>query len=122
KGCLQAYMLELDSDLGSNPNSFLFSSITDTRDPKSAQVLRKAAFYLFTSMKTIQRSLSPDSFLIISPSILVAETMAAEIKELYDSSDDYFQARKPNVYAMAYDNVMAQAGASDLVLDEFFES
>ena len=122
KGCLQAYMLELDSKLGTGPNQVLFSSITDTKDPKSAEVLKKAAFYLFTSMKTIQRSLSPDSFLIISPSIMVAETMAQEIRELYKGSDDYFQARDPNVFAMAYDNVMAQAGASDLVLDEFFDS
>ena len=122
KGCLQAYMLELDSKLGTGPDQVLFSSITDTKDPKSAEVLKKAAFYLFTSMKTIQRSLSPDSFLIISPSIMVAETMAQEIRELYKGSDDYFQARDPNVFAMAYDNVMAQAGASDLVLDEFFDS
>lgn len=122
KGCLQAYMLELDSRLGPNPNSSLFSSITDDGDPDSEAVLRKAAFYLFTSMKTIQRSLSPDSFLIICPSVFVAETLAEEIRELYAGSDDHFQARDPNVFAMAYDNVMAQAGASDLVLDEFFDS
>lgn len=123
KGCLQAYMLELDARLGANSeNSVLFSSIEDINDPKADAVLDKAAFYMYSGMKTIQRSLSPDSFLIISPSIAVAECLASKIRELYLHATDYFQDRIPNVFAMAYDNVMAQAGASDLVLDEFFES
>lgn len=123
KGCLQAYMLELDAGLSDgSSNSVLFASITDIKDAKADAVLEKAAFYMFTSMKTIQRALSPDSFLIICPSIFVAETIASKIRKLYKSSEDYFQNRKPSVFAMAYDNVLAQAGASDLVLDEFFGS
>jgi hypothetical protein len=77
---------------------------------------------MYSGMKTIQRSLSPDSFLIICPSILVAETLASKIRELYRGARDYFQNRIPSVFAMAYDNVIAQAGASDLVIDAFFES
>ena len=123
KGCLQAYMLKLDARLGANSeNSVLFSSIEDINDPKADAVLDKAAFYMYSGMKTIQRSLSPDSFLIISPSVAVAECLASKIRELYLHATDYFQDRIPSVFAMAYDNVMAQAGASDLVLDEFFES
>ena len=123
KGCLQAYMLELDARLGSTgENSVLFETIEDINDPKYAAVLDKAAFYMYSGMKTIQRSLSPDSFLIISPSLSVAESLASRIRDLYLNAKDYFQNRIPSVFAMAYDNVMAQAGASDLVLDEFFES
>ena len=123
KGCLQAYMLELDARLSNDSqNSVLFETIEDTTDSKADAVLEKAAFYMYSGMKTIQRSLSPDSFLIISPSIAVAESLAAKIRDLYLNATDYFQNRIPSVFAMAYDNVMAQAGASDLVLDEFFES
>ena len=123
KGCLQAFMTELNAQLdGSNANSVLFASITDINESKADRILDKAAFYMYSGMKTIQRSLSPDSFLIICPSIFVAEALASKIRKLYNKGTDYFQNRIPNVFAMAYDNVMAQAGASDLVLDEFFES
>lgn len=123
KGCLQAYILELDSQLNANnSNASLFASITDVKDAKADAVLEKAAFYMFISMKTIQRALAPDSFLIICPSIFVAETLASKIRKLFASSTDYFKSKNPTVFAMAYDNVLAQSGASDLVLDEFFES
>lgn len=123
KGCLQAYMLELDARLkGDHRNSVLFETIGDISGPEADSILDKAAFYLYSGMKTIQRSLSPDSFLIISPSVDVAESLASRVGKLYADATDYFQDRIPSVFAMAYDNVMAQAGASDLVLDEFFES
>ncbi len=123
KGCLQAYMLELNAQIGGKTqDSVLFSLITDIKDPKADAILEKAAFYMYSGMKTIQRSLSPDSFLIICPSIFVAETLAEKIRILYKGARDYFQNRIPSVFAMAYDNVVAQAGASDLVIDAFFES
>ena len=123
KGCLQAYMLELDARLkGDHRNSVLFEAIGDIGTPEADSILDKAAFYLYSGMKTIQRSLSPDSFLIISPSVDVAESLASRVRNLYAGATDYFQDKVPSVFAMAYDNVMAQAGASDLVLDEFFES
>ncbi len=73
-------------------------------------------------MKTVQRFISPDSFLIIGPSQFVAESIASEVRQLYKTSKDYFQSWKPNVFSMVYDNAMAEAGASDLVLDAYFES
>ena len=73
-------------------------------------------------MKTVQRFMSPDSFLIIGPSQFVADAIASEVRNLFRTIKDRFQNSEPDVYSIVYDNVMAQAGASDLVLDAFFES
>lgn len=117
RGCLQAYLTELDAQFSNNnPNSILFQSLSDI------EALKKAAFYIYTCMKTVQRFISPDSFLIIGPSQFVADQIASEVRALYNTSKDYFQSWKPNVFSMVYDNVMAQSGASDLVLDAYFES
>ena len=123
RGCLQAYLMELDATSGNNKqNSIMFESLSDINDKKTAQTLKKAAFYIYTCMKTAQRFISPDSFLIIGPSQFVADRISSEVTELYNTSKDYFQSWKPNVFSMVYDNVMAQSGASDLVLDAYFES
>ena len=123
RGCLQAYLMELDAQFGENKsNSILFESFLDIKDEKTAQALKKAAFYIYTCMKTVQRFISPDSFLIIGPSQFVSESIASEVRQLYKTSKDYFQSWKPNVFSMVYDNAMAEAGASDLVLDAYFES
>ncbi|MBO4424466.1 MAG: ROK family protein, partial [Spirochaetales bacterium] len=123
RGCLQAYLMELDAPSGNNKqNSIMFESLSDINDKKTAQTLKKAAFYIYTCMKTVQRFISPDSFLIVGPSKFVADRISSEVTELYNTSKDYFQNWKPNVFSMVYDNVMAQSGASDLVLDAYFES
>ncbi|MBP5161738.1 MAG: ROK family transcriptional regulator [Spirochaetales bacterium] len=123
RGCLQAYLLELNAQINKDKsNSLLFESLSDINDEKTAETLKKAAFYIYTCMKTVQRFMSPDSFLIIGPSQFVADAIASEVRNLFRTIKDHFQNSEPDVYSIVYDNVTAQAGASDLVLDAFFES
>ena len=123
KGCLQAYLLDLNAQINEGkPKTRLFESLADINDEKTAETLKKAAFYIYTCMKTVQRFMSPDSFLIIGPSQFVADAIASEVRNLFRTIKDRFQNSEPDVYSIVYDNVMAQAGASDLVLDAYFES
>ena len=112
KGCLQAHLKETSK----TKDYILFDSISLS----TKNQLKKYAFYIFRSMKIIQRTLSPDSFLIICPSVFTSEIIAEELRELYNNSTDFFQNKIPDIFALAYDNSLAQAGASDLALDRFF--
>ena len=116
-GCLQACLTQLNESARTDPHStLLFDSV---RDPAT---LDRAAHYIYRGMKTIQRSLSPESFLLICPNDYIAENLAMFIKRIFQTEVDRFQKVKPNIYSIAYDGVMAQAGASDLALDKYFES
>lgn len=121
-GCLQAFLYQLDNEYTGKPflSHDIFESIKNINVEKSKNIICKAAYYMFSSMKLIQRSFSPQSFLIICPSLTLAESIAFEIRKLYEISVDHFQSVKPKVFAVAYDNDLALIGASDLVLNQYF--
>ncbi|MFA7190527.1 MAG: ROK family protein, partial [Sphaerochaetaceae bacterium] len=123
-GCLQAYMFELNKQFSQESDSLsLFQSLEkplENGDPKAIQIMEKASFYLYTAMKSVIRMLGPDSFLITSPNLGVANALRDGVIKLFENESDIFQASKPAVLARQYDTMMAQRGASDLVLDRFF--
>ena len=125
KGCLQAYIKQIDAIDRATPEtdgSVLFDHIPDPVDEKSKATLDKAAYYIFSCMKTIQRTLAPDTFLIIGKSHHVAEAIAEGVQKLLSETTDHFQTRSPKVLSMEYDNLQAQLGASELALDSYFRS
>lgn len=122
KGCLEVFIKCLDAEYrGDGKESLvLFESIDDYSLPKAEVCLRKAANYFYHSMKSIQRWLSPDEFAFVCPNSFLAEELVKYICEIYENSYDFFQEKKPRIYATAYNNSLAQIGASNLVLDKYF--
>lgn len=122
KGCLQAYLFELDK--GSD-NLTLFSNLSDLvsqKDKEALKIISKAAFYMYQCMKVVEHVLTSKSFKIICLDVAIAEALVSEIKALYQTQSDTLVSKIPSVEAISYDLIMAQKGASDLVLDNFFRT
>ena len=121
RGCLQAFLQDLD------PNSVelrlaLFEGLDaklKEKDPQAIRTIERAAGYLVIAMKIIMRLLAPRSFLFVGCSSLVADALALEVRHLI-VEPDAFACGPPEIFATAYDPLLAQKGASDLVLQEFF--
>ena len=122
KGCLQAYLLELDSSC-ENDSKLLFSALEKQLEDHSAEAeitLRKAADYLFVAIKSIMRFLSPRSFLILGNGKLVSGFIADHIKKRLINEPDAFIPDIPSVFGGACNPLISQRGASDLVISYFF--
>lgn len=121
RGCLQAFLQDLD------PNSVdlrlaLFEGLDaklKEKDPFALRTIERAAGYLVIAMRIIKRLLAPQSFLFVCCSSVVADALATEVKRLI-VEPDAFENNPPLIFATAYDPLLAQKGASDLVLKEFF--
>ena len=111
-GCLQAHLKEICS----SDEPVLFNNISSQNIKK----INACAVYIYRCMKIIQRTLSPDTFFIVCPSIFTSEAITEEVRKLYADSKDYLQSKIPDIFALAYDNSLVQTGASDLALDNFF--
>lgn len=122
RGCLQAYIQDLDYD-SVQSGEVLFKdldSLLMKNDPLTKRIIERAAGYLVITMKTIMRFFSPQSFLFIVCSSVVADAISMEVKRLM-SEPDGFEPVVPIIYATAYDPFMAPKGASDLVLNKYFK-
>lgn len=121
RGCLQAYLQDLDPD-SMQSRLAIFEGLDaplKAGDPKAQRVIERAAGYLLIAMKSIIRFLSPRTFLFIGCSETVSNAIADEVRRLF-VEPDAFDADIPCIYAKAYDPLLAQKGASDLVLADFF--
>lgn len=121
RGCLQAYLQDLDPDsLQSRLALFEgLDALLKAGDPKARRTIERAAGYLLIAMRSIIRFLSPRSFLFIGCSETVSDAIADEVRRLF-VEPDAFDADIPCIYSKAYDPLLAQRGASDLVLADFF--
>lgn len=122
RGCLQAYLQDLDP-ASSSSKLALFEDLDEklkAGDALSYRTIERAAGYLAIAMKSIIRFLSPRAFLFVGCSKTVAEALAREVERLL-AEPDAFYTEPPKIYALAYNPLMAQRGASDLVLSHFFQ-
>lgn len=123
-GCLQAYMFELGNR--NNPkeeNLTLFENLEQplvAGDHMAQKIIEEASFYMYMAIKNIIRMLGSESFLITSGSLLVSQSLCDAVEKLFDNESDSLQTSKPTLSARKYDVLMAQRGASDLVLDHYF--
>ena len=121
RGCLQAYLQDLDPD-SLQSRLALFEGLEAplrAGEPKALRTIERAAGYLLIAMKSIIRFLSPRTFLFVGCSETVSNAIADEVRRLF-VEPDAFDADIPFIYAKAYDPLFAQKGASDLVLAAFF--
>ncbi len=120
RGCLQAQLMELDSACNDPDNSFksIFDNIPAGKE--GDEIIENAAEYLYIAVKDIQRFSSPDSFLIICSSALVAERIAMCLRDRLSMEKDFFAQKDPTIMGMGYDTSLALRGAMELVFADFF--
>ena len=121
RGCLQAYLQDLD------PNSVeqrlaLFEGLEESlelRDSSAVRIIERAAGYLVVAMRILTRLLAPKSFLLVACCDHIAQALQAEVERLLNEPDA-FSTEIPKIFATSYDPLIAQKGAADLVLQEYF--
>jgi predicted NBD/HSP70 family sugar kinase len=121
RGCLQAFLQDLDPDSVDNRLA-LFEGLDaklKENDPQAQRTIERAAGYLVIAMKVIMRFLAPQSFLFVGCSSTVSEAICCQVRRLM-AEPDAFEVDPPKVFGTAYDPLLAQKGASDLVLVDFF--
>jgi predicted NBD/HSP70 family sugar kinase len=122
RGCLQAFLQELDPD-SADPRLSLFEGLDrklQEHDPQAMDIIGQASRYLAIAMKAIMRILAPRSFLFIGCSATVSQAITDQIRQQLQESD-LFESTPPRIFSAAYDPLLAQKGASDLVLSRFFQ-
>jgi predicted NBD/HSP70 family sugar kinase len=101
----------------------LFSELEEplaSGDPEAERVMTQAADYLFIAMKSIMRFFTPHAFLILGNGELVSRRIAEKTQKRWSQEPDSFIFEPPMVYSHAYDPLVSQRGASDLVIADYF--
>lgn len=122
RGCLQAYLQDLD------PNSIdlrlaLFEGLDEKLqqgDIAAQRTIERAAGYLVTAMKILMRLFAPNAFLLVGCCDTIVNALRDKVEQQLVSEPDAFTTEFPHIFAAAYDPLLAQKGASELVLQEFF--
>jgi predicted NBD/HSP70 family sugar kinase len=123
KGCLQAYLIELDSDYDREEGGLLFKSLEQklaNDDPGAKKIIQKAADYTFLAMKSIMRFFSPHSFLILGNGGHISSHIAEHIKKHWECETDVFMSNPPLIFSSTWNPLASQRGASDLVISHYF--
>ena len=123
KGCLQAYLMELDSPNYEQEGKLLFNALEKklaVREPEAEKTLHKAAEYLFVAMKSIMRFFSPRSFLILSNGELISRRIAEHVNQCWIHQPDAFVPETPLIFSNTCNPLSSQQGASDLVISYYF--
>ena len=84
------------------------------------QITAKAADSLFVVAKSIMRFFSPTAFLVLGNGEMVSRSIAENLQKRLVEEPDAFASASPHVYSSAYDALISQRGASDLVLAQYF--
>ena len=123
RGCLQAYLMELDAPYYEREGKRLFNALEKqlaANNKEAEKIIRRAADYLFAAMKSITRFLSPRSFLILSNGELISSHIADHIKRRWTHEPDVFVSNAPLIFSNACNPLASQRGASDLVISDYF--
>ncbi len=121
KGCLQAFVLDLDD----NPNTPIFSSLEEkvkNRDPKALAVLDKAADYLSVGIRNLKILLTPSTILFQCSSDIIAKNLAAMIREKVNKLVENGIISDVNIYGKEYDAITTQKGAVEILLKHYFSA
>lgn len=124
KGCLEVMLTDLYKQ-PSQPNEWLFSALVDPQSGRpddkisTAHTLDQAAEYLSAALRTVNRLYNPHNVLFIAETDGLAEAISLRVQALSAEFASHFDVEQPVLYAQAYDPVMAQRGAAELVLDVF---
>ncbi|MDR1587544.1 MAG: ROK family protein [Treponema sp.] len=122
RGCLQAFLADLDSanvEAGL-PLFYNLEAPLRAGDSEAVRRINLAADYLMISMKSIMLLLAPESFLVIGAGLQVSQMLAERIREKLLRESDVYAPYPPSIFSHTYDPLVAQRGASDLVLADYF--
>jgi predicted NBD/HSP70 family sugar kinase len=122
RGCLESLLVALDNPDGIRETP-LFSELEEalaSGDPGAERIMTRAADYLFIAMESIMRFFTPHAFLILGNGELVSRRIAEKTRERWAREPDAFVSELPLVYSHAYDPLVSQRGASDLVITDYF--
>jgi len=126
KGCLQAYLMELDAGYYEQGDKLLFNALEKkllSYDAEAGKTVKQAARYIFVAMKNITRFFSPRSFLILGNGELVTRSIAEEIKRYWMQERDVFAGDKePLIFSNTCNPLSSQQGASDLIIASYFSA
>lgn len=123
RGCLQAYIQDLAAYTTEN-HGLLFEELEEslkTGDNKSRRTIERIALYLSIAMKSISKILGPKSFLFVACTDYIAESIACEVRRLFEEPD-IFEGKPQKIFHIGYDPNIAVKGVSDLVIDDFLKS
>ncbi|MGD1816049.1 MAG: ROK family protein [Pleomorphochaeta sp.] len=121
RGCLQAYVLELDS----NPNTPIFSSLEDkvkNKDPEALAILDKAAQYLSVGIRNIKILLTPSTILIECSSDIIAKELTKLIRKKVDKLVEDGVISDVKIYGKEYESIMTQKGAVEILMKHYFSN
>ncbi len=121
RGCLQAYVLELDS----NPNTPIFSSLEDkvkNKDPEALAILDKAAQYLSVGIRNIKILLTPSTILIECSSDIIAKELTKLIRKRVDKLVEDGVISDVKIYGKEYESIMTQKGAVEILMKHYFSN
>lgn len=119
KGCLQAYVLELDND----PNTPIFSSLEEkvkNRDPEALAVLDKAADYLSVGIRNLKILLTPSTILFQCSSDIIAKNLASMIREKVNKLVAEGIISDVKIFGKEYDSITTQKGAVEILMKHYF--
>lgn len=121
KGCLQAYLLDLDS----NPNTPLFSSLEQRiidKDPKAFEILDKASEYLSVGIRNLKILLTPSTILIECSSDVVAKELSKRIREKTDELVKDGIISPVRIFGKEYSAITTQMGAVEILMEHYFSN
>ena len=123
RGCLEPYLADLaKEDLAAG--RYLFEglgSALEAGDPKAHTVLKEAADYLASAVRSVRRLLNPRTFLFVTASAPVSAALADLVPSSLAESPSGFDYPPAAFVGSVYDPGLVQRGASDLVLDAFLD-
>ncbi len=122
-GCLQSYITLLNDRI-SNCEGPLLQCLEEPlkeNDPASVAVIDEVAHYVFAAVKTIIRCFRPKAFLIVSSAPTVGERLSQAVARLREEQPGGFDFGVIEFFAHPYCTKTALRGASDLVVNAYFE-
>lgn len=127
RGCLESYLSEsaIINDLQDIHPIKSFLEIDEYllyEDKDMKAFLKEKAKYFSMALKILNRSFSPDTFLIISRSALFAEKISQYCEEIMLKDSKRFNSKPVILTHTAYIPLNAGQGAADMVFSDFFNN
>jgi predicted NBD/HSP70 family sugar kinase len=118
KGCLQAYILNIQNS-DSNP---IFSNLEKMEDKQMVDdILEEAARYLTFGMESIITFFSPSTFVIETCCDEISKLLAQKIQRNLDENKTTSFIPHVNVYGKKYDKLITQLGLVELLIQDYLQ-
>lgn len=126
RGCLESYVSEEVlihdiRDTGIEVNFDDLDRAIASQDKKVLAVLDEKAMIIAEGIYSLYQLFGPDSFLLVTRSEALSDYLADAIQQKLKWTDEADVDEKCVVLPCKYDPILAGVGASDLVLDQFFQ-